>query len=167
VVLDFGSARTETVGLLSRFRCRLEIAELADSIDTLNAADLGSDELRTRAEALLPKRRQEPTDVVFCWDLLNYVSRQALAALMECVAARSRRGTLVHALIYYSAPLMPSRPSCFVPVDGQRLLNVNPQALDRKAPRYSPEDLQHCMPRYEVDRARLLRNGMQEFLFRL
>jgi hypothetical protein len=165
--LDFGTARTEIVGLLSRFRCRLEIAELADGIETLNASDLGPQELRSRAEALLPTRRQEPTDLVFCWDLLNYVSRPALSALMECVAARSRRGTLVHALIYYSAPLMPARPSCFVPVGDQRVLNVKPQPLERKAPRYSPEDLQLCMPRYEVDRARLLRNGMQEFLFRL
>lgn len=155
------------MGLLSRFRCRLEIAELADGIDTLNTPELGPQELRERAEALLPKRREEPTDLVLCWDLLNYASRPALAALMERVAARSRRGTLVHALIYYSAPLMPSRPSCFVPVDDQRLLNVDPRPLERKAPRYSPEDLAHCMPRYEVDRARLLRNGMQEFLFRL
>ena len=37
----------------------------------------------------------------------------------------------------------------------------------RMAPRYTPEDLAHCLPRYRVERARLLRNGMQEFLFRL
>ena len=32
---------------------------------------------------------------------------------------------------------------------------------------YTPEDFALCMPRYTVERARLLRNGMQEFLFRL
>ena len=38
---------------------------------------------------------------------------------------------------------------------------------ERPAPRYSPEDLARCMPRYSVERGRLLRNGMQEFLFKL
>jgi hypothetical protein len=38
---------------------------------------------------------------------------------------------------------------------------------ERPAPRYTPEDLARCMPRYSVERGRLLRNGMQEFLFRL
>ena len=35
------------------------------------------------------------------------------------------------------------------------------------APRYSPEDLGIAMGSFEIDRARLLSNGMQEFLFRL
>ena len=34
VVLDLGAARPQTVALLSRFRCRLEIADLADATDT-------------------------------------------------------------------------------------------------------------------------------------
>ncbi len=166
VVLDLGAARTETVALLSRFRCRLEIADLAEGVDSLNAEQTPQQQ-RSRAEALLPARRREPTDIVFCWDLLNYLNRPALACLMEAIAARSRRGTLVHALVYYSARRMPARPSCFVPLDDQRLMNVAPQTAECDAPRYSPEDLALCMPRYEVDRARLLRNGMQEFLFRL
>ena len=166
VVADLGTARTETVRLLGKFRCRLEIVELADGIDSLNAQQ-DPQQLRARAEALLPAKRREPTDIVFCWDLLNYLTRPALTCVMESIAARSRRGTLVHALVYYSARKMPTRPSCFVPLDEQRLVNVSPQPADRDAPRYSPEDLAHCMPRYEVDRARLLRNGMQEFLFRL
>jgi len=35
------------------------------------------------------------------------------------------------------------------------------------APRYSPEDLGKSMGGFLIDRARLLSNGMQEFLFRL
>jgi hypothetical protein len=86
---------------------------------------------------------------------------------MECIANRGRPGTLVHALVYYSARRMPARPSSFLPVDEQHIEIVAPGDAQRDAPRYSPEDLATCMPRYAVDRARLLRNGMQEFLFRL
>ena len=33
VILDLGSARPQTVSLLSRFRCRLDIVDLADSLE--------------------------------------------------------------------------------------------------------------------------------------
>jgi hypothetical protein len=46
-------------------------------------------------------------------------------------------------------------------------MNVGAPQPTRNAPRYTPEDLSQCMPRYSVERARLLRNGMQEYLFRL
>jgi hypothetical protein len=166
VLLDLASARPATVRLLSQFRCRYEVAELADAIDALNA-EQDPRRLRSLAEAALPARRQESTDIVLCWDLLNYLNRPALTAVMECIAARGRPGTLVHAFVYYAARQMPERPSSFLPLDENRLEIVPQNVPLRAAPRYSPEDLATCMPRYSVDRARLLRNGMQEFLFRL
>lgn len=166
VVLDLGTVRSDTVALLTQYRCRLEIADLGDSIDALNAEE-NARRLRELAEAALPERRRESTDLVFGWDLLNYLKRPALTAIMEAIATRGRPGTLVHALVYYSARRMPQRPSSFVPLDEQRIADVGPPQPERDAPRYSPEDLASCMPRWSVDRARLLRNGMQEFLFRL
>jgi hypothetical protein len=166
VVLDLGAARTETIAVLSQFRCRLDIADLADGLEALSA-ETDPRRLRELVETLLPPKRKEPTDVVFCWDLVNYLTRPALAAVMEGIAARGRPGTLAHCLVVYSAAKMPVRPGIFVPVDEQRLLNVGPAQAERPAPRYSPEDLAQSMPRYTVERGRLLRNGMQEFLFRL
>jgi len=166
VVLDLGRARTETIRVFSGYRCRLEIGDIADGIDALNA-EPDAKALREKVEALLPAKRREPIDLVLCWDLLNYLSRPALAMLMDSVAARGRRGMLAHCLVFYSAPVMPTKPGCWVPLDASQLINVQPAPADRKAPRYTPEDLGLCMPRYTVERARLLRNGMQEYLFRL
>jgi hypothetical protein len=166
VVLDLGAARPETIRLLGEFRCRLEIADLADGLEQLNTEQTPRG-LRERAESLLPARRREPTDVVLCWDLLNYLNRPALSMLMECIAARGRRGTFAHALVVYSARKMPVRPTRFYPVDEQHLASSAPAQAERDAPRYTPEDFALCMPRYTVERARLLRTGMQEFLFRL
>ena len=53
------------------------------------------------------------------------------------------------------------------PVDDHSLRIVANTRKMRPAPRYSPEDLGLCMPDYRLERAMLLRNGMQEFLFRL
>jgi hypothetical protein len=166
VVLDLGRARSQTIAAFSGYRCRLEIGDIADGVDPLNT-ETDAKALRDKVEALLPPKRREPIDFVLCWDLLNYLTRPALALLMDSIAARGRRGMLAHCLVFYSAPHMPAKPGCWVPLDSARLSNRAPSPAVRKAPRYTPEDLGLCMPRYTVERARLLRNGMQEYLFRL
>ena len=165
VVLDLGPARAETVALLTPFRCRLDIADLAEG---LQALDQEPDPalLRERAEALLPPPRQEPVDIVLCWDLLNYLQRPAIAALMTCISARMRPGAFAHLLIVYSGTTMPARPSRFAPLPDGRLIETPTTDARRPAPRYSPEDLGKCLRGLRSESATLLRNGMQEFLFR-
>ncbi|HUG99033.1 MAG TPA: class I SAM-dependent methyltransferase [Gammaproteobacteria bacterium] len=165
VVLDLGPARPETVAILGRFRCRLEIVALAEGLDALNASPEPG-EVREIVSELLPPRRAEAIDVVLCWDLLNYLERPTLAILMAEILERLRPGSLVHALIAYSTPRMSALPERIVPGDDYRLLHSAVTADERTAPRYSPDDLARSMPGYAVERAMLLRNGMQEFLFR-
>lgn len=166
VVIDLGAPRSATIAAFGRFRCRLDIVELRDGLDVLNG-ETDPRRLRQCAESLLLPRRDEPADIVLCWDLINYLNQPALTVLMDCIALRCKRGALAHGLVYYAARSMPAKPSTFVPVDDQHLAQVLKPAGERPAPRYSPEDLARCMPRYSVERGRLLRNGMQEFLFRL
>lgn len=166
VVLDLGTVHSATIRELGKFRCRLEFVELADGLDSLNG-EIDPRRIRQTADALLPPRRTEQTDIVLCWDLINYLNQPALTAVMECIALRCKRGALAHGLVYYSAKSMPQRPSTFIPVDDQHILQQLNPGIERPAPRYSPEDLARCMPRYSVERGRLLRNGMQEFLFKL
>ena len=166
VVLDLGAARAQTVALVGRYRCRLEIADLADGLDGLNA-ETEPEQLRRSADTLLPALRDESFDAVLCWDLLNYLERPALRALMACIAARSRPGTAVHALIVYAGTHMPARAGQFVPANDHSLIKLSASRPERAAPRYSPGDLMDCMPGYALERAMLLSNGMQEMLFRV
>lgn len=165
VVLDLGPARAATVATFGRFRCRLEITDLGEAIETLNAAE-GPDELHTALSALLPPRRPEATDLVLCWDLLNYLEPPALKALMGEVQGRLRPGSLVHALIAYSTPRMPARPQYITPTAGYGLEIAPFDTAERTARRYTPDELGRLMGGYVVERAMLLKNGMQEFLFR-
>lgn len=166
IIYDLGAAHSATIKAFNRFRCRLEIVDLAEGLDSLNG-ETDARRMRQRAELLLPARGSEPVDVVLCWDLINYLNQPALNALMECIASRCKRGALAHGLVYYSTKAMPDRPCVFVPIDDQRIAQRAVPARERPAPRYTPEDLARCMPRYSVERGRLLRNGMQEFLFKL
>lgn len=165
VILDLGPARTETVALFSQFRCRLEFADLGDCCDQLNA-ETDPLQLQQMVESLLPRRRREAVDIVLCWDILNYLQRPALKTLMAQVTIRSRPGTLMHALIAYSTSRMPAKPDRFAALPDGRLIIRHTTGADCAAPRYTPEDLRHCLPDYAVESAMLLKNGMQEFLLR-
>ncbi len=168
-ILDLGAASTELLGLLGRCRCCVEIADVAyfGGLEQLNTTERGP-ALADVAESLLPKRfRDSPVDLVLCWDLPNYLTLQSLAALMQAIARRSRPGALAHALIYYAERDMPQYPGRFIPgLDGE-LVDRSTQSSAIAAPRYSPEELGNSMGRFVIDRARLLGNGMQEFLFQL
>jgi hypothetical protein len=171
VILDLGAATNPMLALLGQFRCRVDIADLASygGIERMNAEADGED-LVARAESLLPKRRgdDDTLDLVLCWDLPNYLKPAALSALMTAIATRAgRTGMLAHALIVYSERSMPARPGRYVPDEELKLVDRSGAAAEIKAPRYSPEDLGRIMGGFEIDRARLLANGMQEMLFRL
>ena len=77
------------------------------------------------------------------------------------------RGALAHALIYYADRDMTAHPGRFVPTGDGKLVDRRTPGPAIPAPRYSPEDLQKSMAGFAIQRARLLGNGMQEFLLRL
>ena len=170
VVLDLGAASTAMLALLGRSRCRVEIADLAHfgGIDRLNTTQPGP-ALPDAANDLLPSLLpDDPIDLVFCWDLPNYLTLDILSTLMNAIAHRARSGAVAHALIYYAERDMCDHPARFVPTaDGNELIDYSATRAAIAAPRYSPEDLDKGMGRFTLDRARLLSNGMQEFLFRL
>ncbi len=169
VVLDLGAASTKMLALLGRSRCRVEIVDLAHfgGIDRLNTIEPGT-ALVDAAGSLFPNRRPvDAVDLVFCWDLPNYLTLSALSALMDAIRRCARPGALAHALIFYAERDMKEHPGRFVPTTDGDLIDYSATSTAITAPRYSPEDLGKSMGGFVIDRARLLCNGMQEFLFRL
>lgn len=168
VVLDLGAASTSMLAVLGQARCRVEIVDLAHfgGVERLNAAETKAD-LKRVAESLMPNRLStDPVNVVFCWDLPDYLSLDALAAVMAAICQRTAPGALAHCITAYSEREMSEQPGRYVPATDGTLVNRNPAGSRIPAPRYSPDDLSSHMARFVIDRARLLSNGMQEFLFR-
>ena len=77
----------------------------------------GEQALRERADELLPPRRPEATDVVLCWDLLNYLGLPAIAALSSRLAARAAEQEDEFELPY---------DAVILPEGGVRLLQLAP-----------------------------------------
>jgi hypothetical protein len=169
VVLDLGAASTAMLELLSRARCRVEIADLAwfGGIDMLNNAEPGPALIAAADSWFMPQPDNDPFDLVLCWDLPNYLSLDALSALMYAIARRARPGAIAHSLIFYADREMPDHPGRFIPTADGELMDYGTRGTTIAAPRYSPEDLQNHMIPFRIDSARLLRNGMQEYQFLL
>jgi hypothetical protein len=167
VILDLGAASSGILESLGRYRSYVQIADLAGcgGLDILNSQpdDAALNEL---AEFVLPPRYREDIDVVLCWDLLNYLRPAAVAALMAAIAERARPGTLAHALIVYADATMPERPARFIPDADDRLVDKQCPQTQIPASRYTPERLGQMLGEFRIERAMLLANGMQEFLFR-
>jgi hypothetical protein len=70
-------------------------------------------------------------------------------------------------LVFYAGRDMPAHPGRYVPTESGELIDLSVPGTTVAAPRYSPEDLGKSMRPFVIDRARLLGNGMQEFLFQL
>lgn len=169
VVLDLGAASTAMLGLLSGYRCRVEIAGLTDAefVASINAATLDADlDAAAVARTAMPAGNGEPADLILCWDLLNYLNREAIATLVRELSARARPGAVAHALMAYAEARMPARPGRFEPLQDRRLVNRLRGSNDIPAPRYTPEELGRLMDGFSIERGRLLANGMQEFAFR-
>ena len=169
VVLDLGAASTAMLTLLSRARCRVEIADFAHfgGIDLLNSAETGESLIAAADSWFAEQPQDDRIDLILCWDLPNYLTLDALSALMNAIGRRAAPGAVAHALIFYADREMPDQPGRFIPTDDCELMDFGAHGTSIGAPRYSPEDLQNNMGPFEIDRARLLRNGMQEYQFRL
>lgn len=169
VALDLGAVSTQMLSLLGGFRCCVEIADLARNggLEQLNTEQEHNERLAA-AESLLPEHRiGDPVDLVYCWDLLNYLKPDAISALMAAIGTRAHPDTRAHALIVYSERTMPDRPGRWMPAEDGVLVDRSvPSPAMIEAPRYSPEFLGRIMGGVAIEHARLLANGMQEFVFR-
>jgi hypothetical protein len=169
VALDLGAVSTPMLSLLGGFHCCVLIADLVrnDGLAKLNADQEPAERLAMANSLLPPHRPDDPLDLVYCWDLLNYLKPLAISALMMAIRSRARANGRVHALIFYSERTMPDRPGRWLPTEDGVLADQSvPSTTSIQAPRYSPETLGRIMGGAAIEHARLLANGMQEFVFR-
>jgi hypothetical protein len=167
VILDLGGTSTPLLERLAdRGPCRVEIADFASSggLSLVSQAETPKQVYQIVRERLLPIST-EPADLIFCWDLPNYIGLDALRGFFAALGTRAAPGCRLHTLIAYANPQMRDQPGRFVPYDGGRLIDIKPSGSMRPAPRYSPEDLGRAVSHFRYERGMLLANGMQEFVY--
>lgn len=160
-VLDLGTAIGSNVERLSEFGCRLSIEDL---YMTRTAAADGEQLGAEFFEQLIPLPNGPQFDVVFAWDLFNYLNRKELAHLTARLRQACRPGAQVLALIWIHKSI-PAQPIRFRFRGTDQLHYDRRTALERPGPRFQPAELNQLMSGFHVDRSFLLRHGIQEYLF--
>ncbi len=165
-VLDLGPACGSNVAFLADFRYKIYVADLFDSLATKPAT--AEHQARTGDGLFGPHvviDEDTRFDVVLAWDVLNYLKRNALLDLFSRLRPFCHRQTLLHALIWGHSEI-PEKPMRFSITDERHMTYEVSSPVSRTGPRYAPRELERLMAGFRVTRSYLLRNGMQEYVFR-
>lgn len=165
-ILDLGLPSGDNVEYLSRFPCTLYVEDLFDSLVTLPppGEDEGEQAYDVRVQNALAHSPDVRFDLIFAWDLINYMHADLIEALMKRLAESCRTGTLLY-IMMSTAPSMPERPAK-ISINSENRVRYEvsgPPAIPN--PRYTPLKLERMIPGFRLLHSFLLGASLQEFLF--
>jgi len=163
-ILDLGPALNENIGYFSQYRCKVHIDDFYSSFrdfDFFAPADEGS--LDNLFSYLLPLPADARFDIVFLWDILNYMKLEECGYLFDHIQKHSRPGTAVFAMIYTRRE-MPEVPISFRIADNGRIHYDSNSSITKTCPRHEGPSLEEKLGRFRITNSYLLRNGFKEYL---
>lgn len=102
-------------------------------------------------------------DVLLFWNILDYLSLEAIDHLMGRICGVMRPGGLLYAMVsqqYYISTYPAS-----IDIVAEDRLNFRAGPPDREGPHYAPKLLEQYMPGFRIEKLYLMQNGVQEHLF--
>lgn len=166
-ILDIGSPNGANVHFFSRYYCRLTIESGQKQLAAMrNEAELEQKEIQQRVRNLFPfsNKTHGHFDLILCWDVLNYLKPAVFSAFMQHIAQFAHKGTYLHAFIS-PRQTMPETPSTYKILDEGRM-SYTASSESIASPSYHQPDLRELMPQFTIQKSVLLKNGMQEYLFK-
>ncbi len=166
VVLDLGAASGANISFLSQYGCKVYVEHLAASLDSLITPDSESNEQKPDiAEVLQKYNAGTRFDVIFAWDLFNYMKVDVLTELISSLSKYCSSDTLMYALVC-GGKTISIEPMNFEFLDASHLRYQSRADDQIPCPGFSQLDFRKKLPDLTVLRTYLLRNGMQEYVFR-
>ncbi len=161
-ILDLAAASGNHLAHFAFLRCRFHVGDLEESLPEWRRDDEAPPPDPAR---LLPLQPDLALDLVLAWNLLDYLDDDALLRLGRHLADRCAPGARLHAFVQTRAE-MPARPGRFLLGEGGEVTWHHRNTPVTAAPRRPRHLLERALPGFRVERARLLQNGLQEYLFR-
>lgn len=165
-ILDLGTPLRANIEFFSSVPCTLYVEDLYESLIALPPAgdSEGPNPYERRVTQALAHSTDTRFDLIFGWDLFNYMHGDQIHALMKRLSGSCRSGTLLFIMIS-TAPVIPARPTK-ITVTHEGLVSYEPtSALGRSNPRYTPLALERMMPGFRLLHSFLLAESMQDYLF--
>lgn len=165
-VLDLGVPNGSSVDFFARVPCTLYVEDLFDSLLSLPHPDEeeGHSALDLRVDRCLAHSIDVRFDMVFAWDLVNYMQVDLVHSLMKRLSRSCRSGTLLYMMIS-TAPMIPDRPAKIAIIDHEHVRYDAAGPANKHNPRYTPLKLERMMPGFRLLHSFLLGASLQEYLF--
>ncbi|AOS96910.1 hypothetical protein AUP74_01472 [Microbulbifer aggregans] len=161
-ILDLGPLAVGTTQAFLQKNCPCYIEDLIEFFS--DSAD-NSDQKAALEQHLVPKPEKIKFDVILCWDLLNFLSPELIAHLLELLRPNLKPGTLLHAMIYTGAQ-RPSRPARFKLLrDFTYETTDDPDYPLVPCQRHTTVTLMQSLGRFKLSDSLVKRKGMRNDLF--
>ena len=162
-VLDLGPPLAGNVKFLSALSCRVRVADLFRSLSSESLDNRQPEVMAALYERLLPLAPDERFNMLFAWDVFDYLRPDQVASLIARLtpACAPDAGALV---LVSTRRQIPAAPMRYRILDRESLAGEGRHEPVRVSPRYTQADLERMMPGFTVRRSFLLRNGIQEYL---
>lgn len=161
-VLHIGPALPETVQFFSAFRCKLHFADLYDELPLRHTGEDGPS-LEQRIEEALCLPGGALFDLCFFWDVLNFLHRDAIIALMNNLRPHLHPDSRAHCFAPHNAKTPASATFYGIADDG----HFRVRQRSTIPPDYQPHpqgELNSLLSCFRVDRSVLLPDRRTELL---
>lgn len=159
-ILDLGPLAVGSTQAFLQMNCPCHIEDL---IEFFVESQHGEDLREALAEHLVAKPSRIKFDVVLCWDLLNFMSTELIAHLVELLQPNLKPGSLLHAMIYTgSAPPGPAKFRLLQ--DFTYEIAEDPQYPRIACQHHSTAGLTKSLGRFSLSNSLLQRQGMRKDL---
>jgi hypothetical protein len=163
-ILELGPVRSENLDFWSRFHPSIYIADLRSSLPLPDLSPEDSEFVEPDWDRLLGLPGGRSFDVIFAWDLLNYLELPAVCSLIRYLKRFCRRGTVLFSLIF-DQKQMPNEITIYDIKDEAHLNYENTGSEMRVCLRHQPRALALAMTGFRASDSFRLKNGIVEYLF--
>jgi len=163
-ILDLGWPGEMTVAYYSELQPILHLESLSREEWLVEEPDPEAMPVSIREHLVFPGQASE-IDLTVCWDILDYLTESQVQELGVLLADSLRPGAYVVALVT-TLMSMPKYPCCYQLAEDMTVSFGSPRSDERPAPRYTPNSISRMLPRFEIERNILLKNGVYELLLR-
>jgi len=163
-VLNIGPALAETVDFLSTYRCKLYIADLFSELP-FAVDEEAQDSLAQQFSSSLMLPANCQIDLCLFWDIFNYLTPPAIAALEEVLAPHLQPTTQAHAFTVHKVKSPQGNQLYSIASTDSVVVRKRTQALSFYTP-HGQGALKNMLKRFRVDRSVLLGDGRLELLLR-
>jgi hypothetical protein len=154
-VLDLGSASDSSLQVYGRFARRVRFADLLGTAVSSGGVAAALDQLPTQPDP--------PYDVVFAWDVLNWLTPEERSALVERLAGITAPNARLFLAVEESGGAT-GQPLQFALLDSARM-RYEPSGPTRPAgPRLLPAEVERVLAPFRVTRAFTSKVGLREYV---